>query len=259
MRRIVSELSRFYATPEGAVTRRMVAQKLAEAWPDVTGSDVLGLGYTTPYLDAFNASARRVIAAMPAEQGAEIWPEGLKSRSVLVDEQHTPFPSALFDRIFLMHALEEASNPEALLVEASRLLTTNGRLILAVVARGGFWTHAEKTPFGHGQPFSRTQLETLLRAAELEPIAWSYALYVPPLRSLLRWAQPFEDWAPRIWPYTGGLILMEAGKRVIRAPIRGTAVSVIDDIRDKLGVPLPQPANPAAGRDFSSLSRSDGV
>ncbi|MFT3997394.1 MAG: methyltransferase domain-containing protein [Asticcacaulis sp.] len=241
MRRTVSELSRFYATPEGAVTRRMVAQKLNEAWPDVTGSDILGMGYTTPYLDVFNGTARRVLTAMPAAQGAEIWPEGLKSRSVLVDEQHTPFPSALFDRIFLMHALEEASNPEGVLLEASRLLTTNGRLILAVVARGGLWTHAEKTPFGHGQPFSRTQMEALLRAADLEPLAWSHALFVPPLRSLLRWAQAFEDWAPRIWPYTGGLILMEAGKRAIHAPVRGTAVSVIDEIKDKLGVPLPQP------------------
>jgi len=248
LRRTVSELSRFYATPEGGVTRRMVAQKLAEAWPDVTGSDVLGLGYTTPYLDGFNAQARRVIAAMPAAQGAEIWPEGLKSRSTLVDEQHMPFASALFDRIFLMHVLEEAASPEAVLMEASRCLTTNGRLILAVVARGGLWTHAEKTPFGHGQPFSRTQLEALLRAAELEPIAWSYALFVPPLRSLLRWSQTFEDWAPRIWPYTGGLILMEAGKRVIRAPVRGTAASMIDEIKDKLGVPLPQPTQPVAGR-----------
>ncbi|ESQ80148.1 class I SAM-dependent methyltransferase [Asticcacaulis sp. YBE204] len=250
MRRTVSELSRFYATPEGAVTRRMVAAKLNEAWPDLTGCDVLGLGYTTPWLDLFPAEARRVIAAMPAAQGAEIWPEGLKSRCVLVDEHYTPFPSAMFDRIFIMHGLEEAPNPEGVLMEASRLLTTNGRLILAVTARGGLWTHAEKTPFGHGQPFSRSQLEHLLRAAELEPLAWSHALFVPPMRSCLRWAQTFETWAPRIWPYPGGLILMEAGKRAIRSNIRGTATSVIDDLRDALGVPQPQPVHPVAGCDI---------
>jgi SAM-dependent methyltransferase len=241
LRRNVQDLNRFYTTPEGAVTRRVVAQKLSEAWPDVVGLDILGIGFTTPYLEYFQ-KARRVIAAMPAAQGAEIWPEGLKCRSTLVDEQHTPFASALFDRIFLMHGLEESKNPEGILLEASRLLSTNGRLIIAVVARGGLWTHAEKTPFGHGQPFSRAQLEHALRQADLEPVAWSYALYVPPMRSFLRWAQTFEDWAPKIWPYTGGLILMEAAKRSVRVPMRPTTASVIDELRDALGVNAPQPA-----------------
>lgn len=241
MRRSVQDLSRFYATPEGAVTRRVVADKLAEAWPDVAGCDVLGLGYATPYLEAFN-NARRVIAAMPAGQGAEIWPEGLKCRSVLVDEQFTPFPAALFDRIFLIHGLEESSNPEGMLMEASRLLTTHGRIIIAVAARGGLWTHSEKTPFGHGLPFSRSQLENALRNAELEPVAWSHALYVPPMRSFMRWAQAFENLAPKIWPYTGGLILMEAGKRNVRVPVKSATSSVIHDLREVLGVASPRPA-----------------
>ncbi|MEM9964945.1 MAG: methyltransferase domain-containing protein [Asticcacaulis sp.] len=249
MRRPVEDLGLFYTTPEGRVVQSMVSRKLSEAWPDVAGLDVLGLGYTTPFLDMFN-TARRVISAMPAAQGAEIWPEELKSRTVLVDEYNTPFPSGLFDRLFLMHSLEEASNASGLLYEASRLMAPNGRMILAVVARGGLWTHAERTPFGHGQPFSRSQLEAILRNAELEPVAWSHALYVPPMRSMLRWAQMFENWAPKIWPYPGGLILIEACRRSVRVPVRGAAVSVIDELRDVLGVKAPTPA-----ANFEGISR----
>lgn len=241
MRRPVDDLGLFYASPEGRVTQAVVSRKLSEAWADVNGLDVLGLGYTTPYLDLFS-QARRVISAMPAAQGAQAWPEELKSRTALVDEYNTPFPSALFDRIFIMHGLEEASDASALLEEMSRLLAPSGRIILAVAARGGFWTHAERTPFGHGQPFSRAQLENILRNAELEPVAWSQALYVPPLRSFLRWADVFENWAPKVWPYRGGLILMEAARRAVRAPVKAAAASVIDDLREVLGVKAPTPA-----------------
>lgn len=240
MRRSVEELNRFYTLPEGLMARQMVSDKLAEAWDDVTGLDVLGLGYATPYLAPF-VKARRVLAAMPAAQGAEIWPEDLRVRSVLVDEEALPFAGGLFDRILMIHALEEAQNPERLLLEASRLLSPNGRLIIAVAARGGFWAHAEKTPFGHGLPYSRMQLETAIRGAELEPLAWSYSLYTPPWRAMTRWAKTIEMVVPGIWPMKGGLILMEAGRRPFVALTQKAAdKSILSDIRDALGAkPVP--------------------
>ncbi|WKL55971.1 methyltransferase domain-containing protein [Asticcacaulis sp. ZE23SCel15] len=240
MRRSVEDLNRFYTTPEGMMARQMVSDKLIEAWDDVAGLDVLGLGYATPYLAPF-AKARRVLAAMPAAQGAEIWPEDLRVRSVLVDEQALPFSGGLFDRILLIHALEEAQNPERLLLEASRLLSPNGRLIIAVAARGGFWAHAEKTPFGHGLPYSRMQLETAIRDAELEPLAWSYALYTPPWRALTRWSKTIEMIVPNVLPMNGGLILMEAGRRPFVALTQKTAdKSILSDIREALGAkPVP--------------------
>lgn len=242
MRRSVEDLNRFYASAEGMVARKLVGDKLAEAWPDVRGLDVLGIGYCTPYLGQFN-EARRVIAAMPAGQGAEIWPADLRVRATLVEEDALPFPTALFDRILMVHALEESPVPQGLLLEASRLLSPNGKLILAVAARGGFWAHAEKTPFGYGQPYSRLQLESALRDAELEPLAWSYALYTPPMRSLLGWAGPLENILPRIWPLKGGLILMEAGRRPFIAHTAKAQSSILQDLRGVLGVHQPVPTS----------------
>ncbi|EGF91203.1 methyltransferase domain protein [Asticcacaulis biprosthecium C19] len=242
MRRSVEELNRFYAAPEGVVARRLVTAKLCEAWPDVRGLDVLGIGYCTPYLDRF-VEARRVLQAMPAAQGAEIWPADLKVRATLVEEEALPFPTALFDRILMVHALEESPTPHGLLCEASRLLSPAGRLIIGVAARGGFWAHAEKTPFGYGQPYSRMQLENALRDAELEPLAWSYALYTPPMAPFLGWAGPLDNILPRIWPLKGGLILMEAGRKPFVAHTVKAQPSLLQELRDVLGVQQPVPTS----------------
>lgn len=232
-------INRFYAAPEGTVLRRVVSQKLMEAWPDVRGLDLLGIGYTTPYLAHFS-EGRRVLSAMPGRQGAEIWPSDMKIRSTLVEEEAMPFASGLFDRILIVHALEESKSPHKLLCEASRMLAPNGKLIIAVAARGGLWSHAEKTPLGHGQPYSRTQLEQALREAELEPLAWSHALFVPPMRGLMGWADMIERYAPIILPLTGGMILMEAGRRPFIAQGRAQERSLLDDLRGVLhGAPIP--------------------
>jgi SAM-dependent methyltransferase len=229
----------FYAAPEGAVVRRVVSQKVTEAWSDIRGLDILGIGYTTPYLGQFS-EGRRVISAMPARQGAEIWPLDMKIRSTLVEEEAMPFPSGLFDRILIVHALEESKSPHKLLCEASRMLAPNGKLIVAVAARGGLWSHAEKTPLGHGQPYSRAQLEQALREAELEPLAWSHALFMPPIRSLLGWADMIERYGPMILPIHGGMILMEAGRRPFIAQGRAQERTLFDDLRGVLqGAPVP--------------------
>ncbi len=241
MRRTVEDLNSFYTTPEGQMVRELVGLRLRDQWGDVRGLDVLSIGYGTPYLDHFN-EARRVIQAMPAAQGAEIWPSDLKVRAALVEEEALPFPSALFDRILMVHALEESQSPQNLLMEAARLLSPNGKLILVVAARGGLWAHVEKTPFGYGLPYSRGQLENAVRQAELEPMAWASALYVPPVRSLLRWARTIEKIVPHIWPLTGGLILMEAGRRPFVATTVKAPKPLLPELSDVLapaGAPAP--------------------
>lgn len=222
----------------------MVALKLNEAWGDLNGQDVLGIGFATPYLSEY-PNARRAICAMPGDQGAQIWPEGLKVRSLLVDETALPFVSGLFDRILLVHALEESQDFQKLLQEAARILAPNGRMIIVCVARGGLWAHNDRTPLGFGLPFSRSQLEEAVREAELEPLAWSYALYVPPIRGLLGMAKWFESIVPKIWPLSGGLILMEAGRKPFIAQIRETDRSLLHELQKALNpqplAPLPMP------------------
>lgn len=221
MRRDVLELREFYASPLGQATRGIVARRLNEAWDQAAGLDVLGVGYATPYLGAFHGSARRSLAAMPAAQGVEIWPARGGVLACLSDERQLPFPNALFDRVLVIHALEEADDPLALLREVWRVLSPSGRVILAAANRRGVWSNSESTPFGHGQPFTRRQLESLAREAELEPVAWSRALFGPPLQWSARLAFQLEPIGARLWPGLSGLILLEAVKQTFAVKPKG--------------------------------------
>lgn len=212
MRRAIEDLRSFYGEPTGALVRRLLAKRLEDAWGEAAGCDVLGVGYATPWLDAF-VGARRVIAAMPSGQGVEVWPAVGRNRTLLVDDKRLPFAAGSFDRVLLVHALEEADDPTQLLTEAVRALAPAGRIILAAAARGGMWARAESTPFGHGRPFTRGQLERLVRAAGLEPTAWSQTLYVPPWTPLLGLADGFEQVGRRIAPGAAGVILLEATRQ----------------------------------------------
>jgi len=221
MRRDVLELRAFYASPLGAAAREMVGRKVVEAWGDGHGLDVLGLGYATPFLDALRPKARRVVAAMPASQGVEVWPGGRGNLACLADEFSLPLPNALFDRILCAHALEESDAPLPLLREVARVLAPSGRAIVVVAARNGLWSNSEATPFGHGRPYTRHQLEALLREADLEPSGWTRALYVPPFGWASRWADGFEQVGARLWPKFAGLILMEAVKQTFAVKPKG--------------------------------------
>jgi SAM-dependent methyltransferase len=226
MRRGVEELRAFYGEPAGQVVRRLVARRLEDAWGEATGCDVLGLGYAVPWLGAF-VGARRQIAAMPGGQGAETWPPVGRNRVALVDERALPFAAGAFDRVLLIHALEEADAPAQVLAEAVRVMAPAGRIILATAARGGLWARADSTPFGHGRPFTRRQLEGLVRQVGLEPSAWSQTLYVPPWRPLLGAADGFEEIGRRVAPGFAGLILLDATRQAYaRVRPRGAVATV---------------------------------
>ena len=239
MRRNIEELRTFYGEPAGALARRLLARRLGDAWGEATGSDVLGIGYATPWLDAF-VGARRVVAAMPGGQGVELWPSVGRNRTVLVDDRRLPFAAGSFDRILLVHALEEAEDAPALLLEAVRALSPAGRIILIAAARGGLWSRVEATPFGHGRPFTRRQLERLVRDAGLEPTAWSQTLYVPPWGPLLPLADGFEQVGRRVLPGAAGVILLEATRQAYARVHPGSAVA---DARVLAPALRPQPAS----------------
>ena len=244
MRRDVLDLRAFYATPLGAAARSMVGRKLCEAWGDAHGLDALGIGYATPFLNELRPRARRVVAAMPAQQGVEVWPGERGNLACLADEFSLPLPNALFDRILCVHALEESDAPLELLREVTRVLAPSGRAILVVAARHGLWSNAEKTPFGHGRPFTRGQLESLLQEADLQPSGWTRALYVPPVQWCARWAEGFEQVGARLWPQFSGLIMIEAVKQTFAVKPRGVRQ------RARVFAPgvLPAPAGPAPAR-----------
>jgi SAM-dependent methyltransferase len=226
MRQGVLELREFYASPLGRVARRMVSRKILEAWSDTAGLDLLALGYGTPFLNDLHRTARRAVALMPAAQGVEAWPALGPNRACLAEETALPFPNAFFDRILAVHALEESETPLRLLKEACRVLSPSGRIILAVTARRGLWANAESSPFGQGRPFSRRQLERLVREADLEPVGWTRALYAPPMGWAARWSDGFEQLGAVLWPSFAGVILMEAAKQGFAVRPKGRTARV---------------------------------
>lgn len=224
MRRDALELDRFYRSRQGRAAQGMILRRLNALWPDATGLDMLGLGFATPYLDAYRGQARRCIDFMPAGQGAVIPDKALSTR-VLGEETRLPFAEALFDRLLLIHALEEADALPALLREAWRVLAPEGRIVIVTSARAGIWAWLDSTPFGHGRPFSRGQLTQLLGDALFEPMAWSRALYAPPWRWSTgpKTAEVWEKTGETAWPGLGGVVLVEATKRTAALrPMRAT-------------------------------------
>jgi SAM-dependent methyltransferase len=220
----VAELRDFYATPLGGIARRVVGKRIRFHWRRAEGLVVMGVGYATPYLGSFRGEASRLGALMPAEQGGVLWPSVGPVRSALVDEESLPLPDNSVDRLLLVHCLETAGgNARAMLREMWRVLTPEGRLLVIVPNRRGMWARRDATPFGHGQPYSRGQLEKRLIEAMLTPIAWDSALHVPPFdkRLLVRWSGAFEKAGARLWPLFAGVLIVEARKEMAQPLIKG--------------------------------------
>ena len=216
----VVDLHDFYASPLGRTAQRVLRRDIRACWPDVRGQAVLGLGYATPYLSQFRAEADRVVAAMPAAQGVIRWPEQGAAATVLSGDHTLPFPDLSMDRVLLVHALDCTDVVRPLLREIWRVLSDSGRLLVIVPNRTGPWARLERTPFGHGRPFSPRQLTTLLRETMFTPIRSHTALFVPPVRRfrmLLSSAPAFEKIGKRWFSAVGGVVVSESAKTIYAA------------------------------------------
>lgn len=227
MRVNAEALNQFYSSPLGCAAQDMIQRRVAALWPQADGLDVLGFGHAQALLEPYRAGARRVISASPEGQGVKPWPKDAKRASVLVDEGRLPFMDSVFDRILLLHGLEEAEGPRRLLRELWRVAAPECRLLVVVAHRGGLWARAEATPFGFGQPYTRSQLNALLDSAVFEPTAWARALYAPPLnwRVVTSAAETWEQVGRWGWPGFGGVLMIEAVKRLHVQPgaVKATA------------------------------------
>jgi SAM-dependent methyltransferase len=156
---------------------------------------------------------------MPAAQGVLKWPSDRPGLAALVDELEMPLPDSAVDRVLLVHALEMAHDPIALLREVWRVLAAGGRLLVVVPNRRGVWARLDTTPFGHGRPYSRSQITHLLREAWFTPTGWGEALHVPPVARgwFLRSATAWERAGATIAAPFAGVHIVEATKQVYRA------------------------------------------
>ncbi len=241
----ILELYGFYRTPLGGLARRLIGDQLRAAWADHKGMRIAGFGYAEPYLKAFS-QAERVLAMAPAGQGVVRWPNGERNRATLVEDHHWPLPDASIDRLLVVHGLEEAGKPRRLAREAWRVLADDGRVIFVVGHRRGAWTMVDNTPFAAGRPYLRGQIERLLTGTLFQPLNYSTALFFPPTnaRFVLRAATALERTGARIWPWFGGVILIEAQKHMaqpVARPLRAQhPLPIARPVRS------PRPATPRA-------------
>ena len=241
----VVDFSAFYDTRLGLAARRLIRRAVRGLWPDLHALSLLGLGYATPYLRPFREEAGRVIALMPSSLGVLPWPRDAPRLVGLAEADDLPLPDESIDRVLLVHALEFSEQADALLREVRRVMTGEGRLLVIVPNRAGLWARLERTPYGHGRPFSPSQLSRLLCDNLFTPTETRAALYMPPSDKpvLLRAAGAWERFGRRWGRPFGGVILIEAAKRVYaprpeRMPLR---------LRHRVFIPMPGsgvPANP---------------
>lgn len=210
----VRQLSQFYQSPLGRLAHAGIGRRLSAIWPEMRGRDVLAVGYGAPWASSWRTRARRVLLAMPDRQGVEQWPAQGGVKSLLVDPHALPFAENSFDRLLMVHCLEESPDPLQCLIQAGRVLAGNGRMVLVVAHRGSLWSSTSGTPFGHGRSFSTRQVCRLLDDAGFQLTARSQALFTPPFSWLARDAsmEALEKTGSLFWPFFGGVLMLEAAK-----------------------------------------------
>src|ERR1700733_14434721 len=94
-----------------------------------------------------------------------------------------------------------------------------GRVVAIIPNRRGVWTRTDNTPFGHGRPYSRSQITQLLRQTWFTPTAWGEALFMPPVAGgwFLRSAMAWERAGAALSLPFAGVHIVEATKQVYRA------------------------------------------
>jgi len=214
----VNDLLAFYSSPLGDVSRRLIGRVLRARWEQCAGLSILGLGYPGPYLDRFRDEAQRALAFMPAALGVVNWPASGRSASALVETDMLPLPDASIDRALIVHGLEIAQHPAAVLEEVWRILNPGGRMIVVVPSRRGVWARVDGTPFGQGQPYSKAQLRELMREALFSPLFWGEALHAPPFRRrfFINSALAMERLGAAVGFPFAGVHIVEATKQVYR-------------------------------------------
>ena len=253
-KKTANALAEFYASPMGKMVRRLILRRLASLYPPQSspasdarisaGPISAGMGYARPYMPWLARHFSRQIILQFGGYPPRAWPEGKASRLAEVNEATMPLLASSLDHVLLVHGLELAPAPSALLDEIWRLLKGGGRLSLIVPHRRARWASCEHTPFGQGQPFSPKQVRQLLESQGFHVHLMRSALALPP------YSAPFYTrFAPlteRISYRFGGVLVVEAEKMLY----------AVRPLADKAWNRAGQGARRGAGRTASAYEES---
>ncbi len=173
-----SDFHDYYRTRQGRHVAMRLRRTVGDFWSRAPNACNVAIGYPPPVLRTEERPP--VLSFTPMRLGPRPWPPKGPNRSALVNGRSLPLQNVQLDRLLLVHALEFDPSPSRLLDECWRVLDGAGRLLVMVPNRNGLWARAEKTPFGHGRPFSRGQLRKLLADHGFKPVRAQTALFMPP-------------------------------------------------------------------------------
>jgi len=211
-----AEVQKFYQSDLGQRVRFYLGEEVYNQFSDLQNSHVLGFGFTQPFLSLMEGVPKSMASLSPARMGVAPWEGDKGNRSAMASGKHLPLKDGSYERVLLVHALEFSRNPSVLLRELWRVLAPGGELIAVVPARTGLWSHAESTPFGHGEPLSSKQLKKLLTNQLFEIEASKGALHFPPTK-LFSFDASFatmEKVGRVVWPGLAGVNLVKARKKL---------------------------------------------
>lgn len=211
----IVDLINFYTTPLGQSTAATIRLMIAQLWPEFNAEAFVGIGYPLPFIPS-QANNSRTLIFMPAQQGIIHWPEESKNLCCLINEDSLPLPNESVDRIMVIHSLEHSEHVRPYLRELWRVLASNGRLLVIAPNRRGLWAQSDETPFGHGNPYTMTQLSRILKENQFTPLKSTRGLYSIPSHSRLarNISKVLEKIGPSILSKFSGLVCIEATKQV---------------------------------------------
>ncbi|MEM6534862.1 MAG: class I SAM-dependent methyltransferase [Pseudomonadota bacterium] len=258
MRQAAATLESFYLTPLGRAAAMRLRLRLSALWGTCEGQSVLGVGYADPLLPLWTQSAQACISLQPDTAGAIGFGSERGNASALSLEDRFPFPEGSFDRILLLHALEEAENPRAVLREAWRVLAPEGRIVIATANRRSLWSLAENKAFGQGRPWTRRQLIRFANDSLFQVTASATAVHMPPvnLSFITAAAGTWEQVGEAIFPALGGVVLVEAVKRLYAEPGGSAGAPVTQAVRT--GVRSSAVPRKQAARQQSKIDQETG-
>ena len=217
----VVDLRNFYGQRLGMVARRFVGRGIrARCGATRAACACSASAMPTPYLGLFREEAERCLAFMPAAQGVVKWPTdaadagraGRRIRVAAARRRGRPRAAGAC-------AGNDARRGRRCCARRGACWRRGGRLLAVVPNRRGLWARMDTTPFGHGRPYSRSQIKQLLRETWFTPTGWSEALYVPPVARgwFLRSAVAWERTGATLSAPFAGVHIVEATKQVYRA------------------------------------------
>lgn len=213
----ISKLQEFYSTTRGKVVARTIRKKISKMWSSAAGDRVVGFGYASPYISSFiNQGAENSVSLIPSEYVEDTSVINTNTPTVICSDNVWPIESNSVNRVVIVHSLYSERLLSAVLDEAWRVLTSEGRLLIIVPNRAGVWSRIDNNPFGDGSPYSMSQIRSILGEHNFNPERAERALFFPPAESrfILAASPIWEKLGDNMFNAVGGVNIIEANKRV---------------------------------------------